>query len=81
MRYICMPLVANTPRRPLGARLTTCPVCSATCWDKPLPDCVQEMVEEGLARKVCTECAIRKVTGKPRMKAIRRQVRQERRCG
>lgn len=78
MRYICMPLVKNTPRRPLGARATTCPACGATCWDKILPDYVQEMVETGRARKVCTECAIRKVTGKPQAKAVRRQ---ERRCG
>lgn len=77
MRYICMPLVKNTPR-PLGARLTTCPMCGVTCWDKILPDCVQEMVEKRMARKVCTECAIRKVAGKPRMRTIRRQVR---RCG
>ena len=78
MRYICMPLVKNTPRRPLGAQLTACPICGATCWDKALPEYVQGMVEERVARKVCTECAIRKVTGKPPMKAVRRQVR---RCG
>jgi hypothetical protein len=78
MRYICMPRVQNTPHRPLGARLTTCPQCSVTCWDKPLPGHMQDLIENGRARKVCTECAIRRVTGKQRMRAIRRQ---DGRCG
>ena len=81
MSYICMQRVnvnidGASPLRPIGAKLTACPCCGATCWDKELSEEMAAIVgigvaepdrreqERGNARKVCTECAIRRV-GRP----------------
>lgn len=79
MRYICMTRLNRAtppPRDPLGL-LNACPICGATCWDREVP----EELEDKAYMKLCTECAIRKVAGKPQVKAVRRTVRPERRCG
>ena len=76
MNYICMPRLSASTPPPRGsiALLSACPVCGATCWDREVP----KELEGKPYMKLCTECAIRKVTGKPQAKAVRRQ---ERRCG
>lgn len=60
MHYVCLSPVATTPRlrRPAETRLTACPVCGTTCWDREIP----EELKEKATMKVCTECAIRRVT-------------------
>lgn len=69
MRYICMPRFSGStspPRNSVGF-INVCPTCGATCWDREVP----KEIEGKPHIKLCTECAIRKVTGKP----------QVRRCG
>lgn len=76
MRYICMPRFSgytSPPRNSVGF-INACPTCGATCWDRKVP----EELKDKAYMKLCTECAIRKVAGKPQAKAVRRQ---ERRCG
>lgn len=76
MKYICMPRLNRNIPPPRGSYglLNACPTCGATCWDREVP----EELKDKAYMKLCTECAIRKVTGKPQAKAVRRQ---ERRCG
>lgn len=78
MRYICMPPLNRhtSPPHDSTGLLNACPTCGVTCWDREVPE--ELKLENKPYMKLCTECAIRKVTGKPQAKAVRRQ---ERRCG
>jgi len=79
MNYICMPRLSGSAPPPRGsiALLSACPVCGATCWDREIP----EELEDKAVVKVCVECAIRRVTRTGKVAGRARRPRAERQCG
>lgn len=58
--YACMPMKKNIPVGKTSWNPTTCPECGQECWKTPL---TKTALSQG-AIALCTECAIRKITGK-----------------
>lgn len=68
--YLMLPLVKNIPHPANDTwKKSTCPKCSAECWDRQLPP---GFTEDMFSGKMCTECALRMTTqGKPELTTAR----------
>ena len=54
---LMMPLKVNVPKPKDGTwRETICPKCGAVCWDRSIPEEIEEKMFEG---KMCTMCALK----------------------